>query len=180
MTEHEAVRRILASYTDASGEERAAADAHIAACTACAGARASYSQVDALISAATDPALPPRLSRPFASLLGTPTVERGGGLGLVFGRALAPAALVLFLLIGVSVLAWSVANEGAPVTTTPTLTTTLTPTAITARGTGAALSGGVAQRPAPAFVPTPAPAPAPNVDSAILFAAPGAHARITP
>lgn len=181
MTAHTEIQRILASYVDAEGDERAAADAHVAKCPACAAVRDAYLEADALIAAAPDPALPPRLARPFASLLAQPATRRAGRLGLVFGRALAPVAVVLILLVAISVLAWTVANDGAAVTSTPTLTSTLTPTSISARETGAALSFAAAQPPAqaPAFVPTPAPAPSPRGNPAILFAGLPAHATIT-
>lgn len=184
MKGHEQVLRILASYRDATGEERAAADAHVATCGACADALAAYGETDARLAAAANPALPPRLKRPFGSLLYEPVTPRRSGFGLAFGRGFASAAIVLVLLIALSALVWTVRDSLAPITTTPTLTSTLTPTTITARETGPAGAGAVfvaAHRPlaAPVFAPTPAPAPAPRGGNAILFAASPAHATIT-
>jgi hypothetical protein len=179
MMGHEKVERILATYRDATPGERAAADTHVATCAQCAGAHASYDDVDALISSAHDPVLPSRLSGPLASLLER---QGSGSLGFVFGRSVAPVAVVLFLLVALSVLVWSVGSGDAPVTLTPTLTTTLTPTSIIARETGAAaLQLAAAQRrvPVPAVVPTPAPAPAPRVNPVALFAGSSGHATIT-
>ncbi len=187
MTDHGEFQRILATHCDATGEERAAVDAHLATCRACADAFAAYGEVDALIAAAPERALPPRLSLPFAALLHERQPEprasqksRGPGIG--FARSLAPAAAILFIIVALSAVLWSLNSGGAPVTATPTLTSTLTPTTITARETGpAAIIFAMAQRPAHAldFVPTPAPAPAPQGNSATLFAGPPAHATIT-
>ena len=182
MKGHEEVQRILASYRDATGEERAAADAHVATCRVCADALAAYEQADALLASATDPALPARLKRPFVSLLFEPVTPRRSSFGPAFGRGFASVAAILILLIALSALVWSVKDTLAPITSTPTLTSTLTPTSITARETGPAVAGvlAAAQRaPASPFAPTPAPAPAPRGNSAILFAASPAHATMT-
>jgi anti-sigma factor RsiW len=185
MTGCKDIQRVLATYGDAKGEERTAADAHLATCRSCAAALAGYREVDALILAAPDRPLPARLARPFASLLREQDAQGRVGRELPaagsFGRRLAPVAAILFILLAISALLWSLSSDGAPRVSTPTLTTTLTPATITARETGPAVVIAAAQRPLPApnFVPTPAPAPAPRGNSATLFAGSPAHATIT-
>jgi anti-sigma factor RsiW len=185
MKGHEEIRQILASYGDASPAEQAAADAHLAVCDECAERFAAYQQVESLLFARPDPALPSRLARPFAAILREASAQQPrGASAFVFGRGLAPAAIILVLLVALSVFVWSGNTRQPPATSTPTQTMTLTPTSITARETGpatltafrAALELPV---PAPEMVPTPAPAPAPVAgNSAILFAGLGAHATI--
>jgi hypothetical protein len=183
MNEHERVQQTLATYRDATGAERAAADAHRAKCRACADAFAGYGDVDARVAAATDRALPPRLSGSFASILAQQAAPQplASAHHALSGR-LVPAAIILLILVAASVLLLSTNNAVAPATSTPTLTTTLTPTMVTARETQpAALAFAAQPRPlvAPVFAPTPAPAPGPRDKSATLFAGPPAHATIT-
>ena len=140
--------------------------------------------MDVVLQAEAGPALPARLARPFAALLREHDADRSRRVGLVFGRAFAPAAIVLVLLAALSVFVWSVNTARTPVTSTPTLTTTLTPTSIAARETGpAVLTAFRAADPRPRLAtevaPTPAPAPEPVAgNGAVLFAAPVAHATI--
>ncbi|MCU0510434.1 MAG: hypothetical protein MUC34_19090 [Anaerolineae bacterium] len=180
MIDHESVRQILASYRDASAGERAAADAHSASCRECAAARAAYDETDALLLSARDPALPPSLSRPLAALIADRGAEKPrAAFGFAFRGGLAPAAIILVVLVTLSALLWTVNRVDAPVTSTPTLTSTLTPTTISARQTGSALAAALRSAPLPGFVPTPAPAPAPRGNLGPLFAGSAAHATMT-
>jgi hypothetical protein len=184
MTGHEQIRRILASYRDATGAEQAEADAHVASCPACSDAFRAYNEVDALALATRDPSLPASLARPFPTLVGEweGAARNRSVLGRVSARGIAPAAVIVVILAALSALLWSVGQVQAPVTTTPTLTMTLTPTTIVARETGSAAAA-LAAAPMPgnalSSAPTPAPAPAPRGNLAILFAGSPAHATIS-
>lgn len=190
MKGHEEIERILASYRDATAEERARADAHMAGCPACAVRLAAFEEVDAKLAGLTQPALPPGLNRPLAAVIAgrqRPVIS-SHATGIVFGRGFAPAAIVLVVLVALSVLIASLDSTRAPVTSTPTLTltTTLTPTMIVARQTEpAALAGlrsaaALVGHRAPQFLPTPAPVPEPRAENpGILLAGYGAHATMT-
>lgn len=187
MKGHEEIERILASYRDVSAEERARVDAHVANCPNCAARLATYDEVDAKLTALPQPRLPARLKRPLAAVIAERArpAASGNASGFVFGRSLAPAAAVVFVLIALTVVLASLDSTRIPVTSTPTLTltTTLTPTTIAARQTapvGAVTNAALVGRVAPQFHPTPAPAPAPDAGKPrILLAGYGAHATMT-
>ncbi len=188
MRGHEEIERILASYRDAGGEERARADAHVAGCPACAARLAAFQQVDTALAGLPPASLPARLNRPLAVVM----ARAEGGVvsstaGLAFGSRLAPAAVVIVALLALSALFFSLSWDRTPATLTPTMTRTLTPTLVAAHGTVPAaitsstsvpLAGAApAVRAGPA--PTPAPAPAPHAGTArILLAGYGAHATM--
>ncbi|MGE5602808.1 MAG: hypothetical protein ACM30E_07140 [Nitrososphaerales archaeon] len=187
MKSHEAIERILASYRDASAEERARVDAHVACCPACAARRAAFDEVDATLMGLAQPALPARLAKPLATVIAAqdrPSISTHASRFAMTGT-LAPAAIVLVVLAALSVIMWSLNSGRPPVTATPTLTMTLTPTTISARQTEpAALTGLVSVRPvvaqrAPSVEPTPAPVPAPTAGiGRVLLAGYGPHATI--
>jgi hypothetical protein len=176
MMGHEGIEQILASYRDATAEERARADAHVSGCAACAAKLAAFSGVDAQLAGLPQPALPTRLARPLPSVL-APQIQQEavrGATRYAVIRAVIPATAVLLLLVALAILMASRDSGRAPVTSTPTLTTTLTPTTISARETEppaligyvpgpaasshTALPNGMAESdPTPAPAPTPAP-----------------------
>jgi hypothetical protein len=188
MKGHEEFEQILASYRDASAEERARADAHLAICPACAARFAAFCEVDSAFGALAQPALPARLARPLTAVIAErdARVTSGGAPRFAFARTLVPAAAAVILLAAVSIFLWSLNSGRPPVTATPTLTSTLTPTTVSVRQTEPAMLAGlppasaaVARRAAVAE-PTPLPVPAPTARMpGILLAGYGAHATMT-
>ncbi len=187
MKGHEELERILASYRDASAEERARADAHVANCAACAARLDAFNQVDSSLAGLPQPALPARLTRPLAAVIAaqdTPSVPASASRFALTGT-LAPAVIVLVLLAALSVIMWSLNSGRLPVTATPTLTMTLTPTTVSVRETEpAALSGfsspqAAIERRAAMAEPTPDPLPAPTARiPGVLLAGSSAHATM--
>jgi hypothetical protein len=191
MKRHEEFERILASYREATPEEQAAAQVHMKDCTPCTARYQSYLKVDAALAALPQPALPPRLARPLGAVFADATRPSKSRPSQGFTlRSFAPAGLVVFIVVALSMVLWSVGTVKPQATTTPTLTMTLTPTTIsTARLTEPATSAAWSPNGSHAFGaavtpgdprPTPAPAPAPSAGhSASLFVTYGARARIT-
>ena len=187
MTVHEEMLQVLANYRDASAEEKSRADVHVAKCHSCAARFAAFQDVDVTLARLPQPGLPARLRQPLSALVAAGDIRSKGGARqkYYFVRMLAPAAVVLVLLVALSAMMWSVSGRRTAVTSTPTLTTTLTPTKVAARQTEPAVAGGPAHLPAVAVslsgpVPTPAPAPEPVAGSSpVLLAGYTAHATMT-
>ncbi len=187
MSGHEEIEQILASYRDASAEERARADAHMAGCPACASRFAAFEQVDTALAAFPQPALPARLARPLPAIISAqdrPSSVTSAPRFALTGT-LAPAVIVLILLAALSVIMWSLNSGRPPVTATPTLTSTLTPTTIAARETEPATLARLTAAPTVAAgqssmaEPTPAPVPAPIAGMpGALLAGYGPHATM--
>jgi hypothetical protein len=189
MKGHEEFLEILANYRDATAEERVRADEHVEDCPNCAASFAAYRDVDAALERLPQPPLPAQLRQPLPAVLagrGRGRSPFGATLGFRFAGSLAPAAVVLVVLVTLSVIMLSVDAGRTPVTSTPTLTTTLTPTTIVAQQTAPAALGGIISAAAfaplvgPDLAPTPAPVPVPGAArSAVLFAGHTADATMT-
>lgn len=195
MKRHEEFERLLASYRDAAPQERAAVEAHLKVCPQCAARLAAYERVDAALGGMPQVALPASLTRPLSALVAGANRQTKASSssvrasGFIF-RGLAPAGAVLFLVVAVSLVLWSVNSVQPAVTSTPTLTMTLTPTTTLTSETQVVgfrqVPTGLATESEPG--PTPAPIPAPVADppavaggaqSSVLLAGSAAHATIT-
>lgn len=170
MKRHEEFERILASYRDATPQEQARAAVHLQGCPQCAARWAAFDGVDTAVGRLSQPALPLSLRQSLAALINgnarnDPTARPSSGALAFTFRSLAPAGLILFVAVALSVFLWSANLGRTPATTTPTLTTTmtLTPTTISTRQTDVVGFGALPVQLSPDFMaePTPAPMPAP-------------------
>jgi anti-sigma factor RsiW len=194
MKGHEEIEQILASYRDATAEERARADAHVAGCAACAAKRVAFSELDAKLAGLPQPILPGRLARPLPAVLAPHAQQEAVRKATRFAvtRAVIPATAVLLLLVALAILMASRDSGRSAVTSTPTLTTTFTPTTVSAReteppaligyvpGSVGTFHGGLPNGMAESD-PTPAPAPAPTPlagNSQVLLAGFSPHATM--
>jgi anti-sigma factor RsiW len=156
---------LVAIYRDLDQAARLSLDAHLRECQACTARLTAYQQIDQSLQALPPLRLPVRLQQPWHSQLAARAPARSdrelrSRSGLVFGRILLPAGLIIGLVVGLWFLLAALADENSRATVTPTLTLTPTATvmalldgdadaALGVRPRAAALSGTAIAVPAP-------------------------------